>query len=431
MAIAILFVVFIVGAAFGFPLGFSLIGAGIAYLFVSGQDVGLVAAQIVSRLFASNVLIAIPLFIFAANVMNAGTITERLLDFGIACVGRVRGGLAHANILTSLVFSGMSGSAVADAAGPGKVLIAMMTREKRYPGGFACAVTAASATIGPIIPASIPLILYALVANTSVGALFLGGVVPGVMLTLSLMAVVWLISRRRKFPTEEPIPLSAYPRIVLRAIPPMLMPVILLTGIYSGITTATEAAAVAAAYALFLAIAVYRVMGLKSLFAVINDSVRTTGIVAVAISGAFIFNFAITNEQVPQALASLLAEFDLSPLGFLIVTNIAFLLLGAFFDVAVMLLVLVPLLIPTMIATGIDPVHFGVVIVFNIMIGLITPPYGLLLFVLSALTDIRQGDIVREIWPFVGALLVVLVALILIPDLVLWLPGVFGYRGLG
>ena len=172
-------------------------------------------------------------------------------------------------------------------------------------------------------------------------------------------------------------------------------------------------------------------MGLKSLFADIKDSVRTTGIVAVAISGAFIFNFAITNEQVPQALASLLAEFDLSPLGFLIVTNIAFLLLGAFFDVAVMLLVLVPLLIPTMIATGIDPVHFGVVIVFNIMIGLITPPYGLLLFVLSALTDIRQGDIVREIWPFVGALLVVLVALILIPDLVLWLPGVFGYRGLG
>ncbi len=431
MAIAILFLTFVVGAALGFPLGLSLIGSGVAYLFVSGQDVGLVLEQISSRLFASYVLIAIPLFIFAANVMNAGTITERLLEFGVACVGRVRGGLAHANILTSLVFSGMSGSAVADAAGPGKVMIEMMRRENRYPEGFAVAVTAASATIGPIIPPSIPLVLYALVANTSVGALFLGGVVPGLLLTVSLMAAVWLIARRRRFPTEAPIPWRAYPRILLRAFLPMMMPVILLTGIYTGVTTATEAAAVAAAYALILAIGVYRVIGLASLFDVLLESAKATSIVAVAVSGAFIFNFAITNEQVPALLAGLLAGAHLTPISFLIVTNIAFLILGCFFDVAVMLLVLVPLLVPTMQALGVDPVHFGVVIVFNIMIGLVTPPYGLLLFVLSSLSGVRLGTIIREVIPFLCVLLLVLVALIFVPELVLWLPGVFGYSAAG
>jgi tripartite ATP-independent transporter DctM subunit len=431
MAIAILFLTFVVGAALGFPLGLSLIGSGVAYLFASGQDVGLVLEQISSRLFASYVLIAIPLFIFAANVMNAGTITERLLEFGVACVGRVRGGLAHANILTSLVFSGMSGSAVADAAGPGKVMIEMMRRDNRYPEGFAVAVTAASATIGPIIPPSIPLVLYALVANTSVGALFLGGVVPGLLLTVSLMAAVWLIARRRRFPTEAPIPWRAYPRILLRAFLPMMMPVILLTGIYTGVTTATEAAAVAAAYALILAIGVYRVIGWASLFNVLLDSAKATSIVAVAVSGAFIFNFAITNEQVPALLASQLAGAHLTPISFLIVTNIAFLILGCFFDVAVMLLVLVPLLVPTMQALGVDPVHFGVVIVFNIMIGLVTPPYGLLLFVLSSLTDVRLGTIIREVIPFLCVLLSVLVALIFVPELVLWLPGVFGYSAAG
>lgn len=431
MALATLFLVLLAGALTGFPIGLALIGSGVAYLFASGQDVGLVLDQIGSRLFASYVLIAIPLFIFAANVMNAGTITERLLEFGVACVGRVRGGLAHANILTSLVFSGMSGSAVADAAGPGKVMIEMMRRDDRYPAGFAVAVTAASATIGPIIPPSIPLVLYALVANTSVGALFLGGVIPGLLLTVALMAVVWLVSRARAFPTEPPIHWRAYPRIIARSFLPMLMPVILLTGIYSGITTATEAAAVAAGYAMLLAIIVYRVVNWSTLYAVFLDSAKSTSIVAVAVSGAFIFNFAITNERLPQALAEILAAADLSPIAFLILTNIAFLILGCFFDVAVMLLVLVPLLVPTMHALGIDPVHFGVVIVFNIMIGLVTPPYGLLLFVLSSLTGVRLGEIIREILPFLLVLLLVLTALIFVPQIVLWLPSLFGYGTAG
>src|SRR5215813_12458353 len=233
---------FFLWAAMGMPIGFAMLASAFLYLLASGQDIGLVASQSLNGLFRSFVLLAVPLFIVAADVMNAGTINERLLKFASLCVGRIRGGLAHVTVVASMIFSGMSGSAIADAAGPGKLMIQMMLRDGRYSPGFAGAITAAAATIGPIIPPSIPMVLYAMVANTSVGYLFLGGVVPGVLMGFSLMVVVALVARRNNLPVEQPLARGAVVPILRDSIPALLLPGILLGGIYSGAVTPTEAA---------------------------------------------------------------------------------------------------------------------------------------------------------------------------------------------
>ncbi|MDQ0315196.1 TRAP transporter large permease [Amorphus orientalis] len=409
------------------PVGLAMMASGIAYLFWTDQDIGLLVDQVGGRLYASYTLIAIPMFIFAANVMNAGTITDRIVRVAAFLFGRLPGGVAHANVASSVVFSGMSGSAVADVAGPGRVMMEMMTRDGRYTPGFAGAVTAASATIGPIIPPSIPVVLYAVVSNASVGALFLGGIVPGVMMALALMAVITVLARRRGMKADPAAPLSAIGRAFLDAGLPLLMPVILLGGIYLGVTTATEAASVAALYALVLAGFVYRTLSWRGLYTILADTVRESAIVSITIAGAFIVNYAIANERFPDALAAWVLDLDLPPLAFLIVVNVLFLLLGCLLDVSVMLLVLVPLLVPAVVYSGIDLVHFGIVIIVNIMIGLATPPYGMLLFVIASVTGTDLKDIVREIWPFIGVLVAVLFLLVVFPGLVLWLPGLLGF----
>lgn len=428
-AFLLLIAIFLVAGAIGMPVAFAMLVSGIAYLFVTGQDVGLAGEQILNGLFNSFVLLAVPLFIFAANVMNAGTVSDRLLAFCLVVVGRLRGGLAHVNVVASLIFSGMSGSAIADAAGIGRVLIDMMTRGGRYSPGFAAAITAASATIGPIIPPSIPMVLYALVSDTSVGFLFLGGVLPGLIMAGFLMVGIGVIARRRDFPVEQRIAARRMPAIFGKALPPLLLPVILLGGIYGGVTTPTEAAAVAAAYALFLAGIVYRALSLRELIDLLVDSTRSTTIVALIIGGAFVFNYVIAAEQIPSVLASWLAGHEISPLVFLLLVNVLFLLFGCLLDATTMLLVLVPLLLPTCRQLGIDLVHFGVVIVVNIMIGLITPPYGVLLFVINGLTGIPLRDMIREIWPFLFILILALLTMVLLPESVLWLPRQFGYKG--
>jgi tripartite ATP-independent transporter DctM subunit len=409
------------------PIGLAMIAGGVAYLGASGQDLSLAAEQILNSLFGSFVLIAVPMFIFAANVMNAGTISERIFDFAHALVGRFRGGLAHVNVVASVIFSGMSGSAIADAVGPGMVEIEMMSKDGRYPRAFAVAVSAASATIGPIIPPSIPMLLYALVSGTSVGALFLGGVVPGLAMAAAMMLIIAWVARRRNFPLEAPLPWREFPRTFARSFLPLLMPVLLLGGIYSGAFTATEAAAVAALYALALAIFVYRALDWRGLVAILADSTRATAMVGVIICGAFVFNYALAAEQVPARVAEWFTALELGPLGFLVVANLVFLALGCLLDTTCLLLVLVPLLVPVARAVGVDLVHFGVVIVVNMMIGLLTPPYGVLLFVLSGLTGTPVRAIVRELAPFILALAMVLVLLILAPSLVLALPKLAGY----
>jgi tripartite ATP-independent transporter DctM subunit len=419
---------FLAFGAIGMPVGLAMLNAGLLYLIVSGQDVALAAEQILNGLRSSFVLLAVPLFIFSAAVMTAGTISERLLDFCLALVGRFRGGLAHVNVVASLIFSGMSGSAIADAAGIGRVIIDLMRRENRYSPGFAAAITAASATIGPIIPPSIPMVLYALVSDTSVGYLFLGGVVPGTVMAAALMATVAVIARRRRFPVEPPVPVRELPRVTLRAIPALMLPVILLGGIYGGAVTPTEAAAVAAAYALVLACFFYRALGLRRLLGVLIESTRSTGIVTLVIAGAFVFNYIIATEQIPNLLGAWLASFELDPTLFLLLVAVVFLLLGCLLDTTTMLLVLVPLILPALRAMQVDLVHFGVTITVNMMIGLITPPYGVLLFVINGLTGIPLRDMVREIWPLIGVLIAALVLMIVVPEIVLWLPRQFGYR---
>jgi tripartite ATP-independent transporter DctM subunit len=426
--LAVLIIVFAAAFLIGVPISFGMMAAGIAYLLASGQDLGLVADQVVNGLFSNYLLLAVPLFIFAANVMNAGTITERLFDVSLALVGRLRGGLGHVNVLTNLIFSGISGSAVADAAGPGVMIIKMMRAENRYSAGFAGALTAATATIGPIIPPSIPMLLYALVANASVGALFLGGVVPGFLMSVALMATIAVIARRRGYPPDRVVAMADIPRVLYRAVLPLLMPVILLGGIYSGLATPTESAAIAGLYGLILSTLIYRATGWRALMGVITETVRATGSVMFIVGSAFILNYAIAREGVPQAVAAALEAQKLSPLAFLIAVNILFLILGCFLDVTAMLLVMVPLLVPTVALLGIDVVHFGVVIVLNIMIGLITPPYGLLLFVLNGVAEVPLKDMIAEIWQFIAVLIGVLLLLVLIPDLVLWLPHQLGFK---
>jgi len=408
------------------PIGFGMLASGVAYLLVKRQDLGLVADQVLNGMYNSYVLLAVPLFIFAAAVMNSGTVSERLFEFALAIVGRLRGGLAHVNIIVSVIFSGMSGSAIADAAGPGIVSIRMMEKNG-YSAEFAGALTAASSTIGPIIPPSIPMVIYALVSSASVGALFLGGVVPGLMMAVALMLAVQFVARKRNLPREAPVPLRDFPRILVRGFLPLTLPVVLLGGIYSGVFTPTEAAAVAALYALFLAAIVYRALSWNRLFEILVESSKASASVTLIIASAFVINYAFTAEAVPALVAGWLTALQLSPLGFLIGTNILFLILGCFLDTSIMLLVLVPILLPAANLLHIDLVHFGVVLVVNMMIGLVTPPFGMLLFVINALAGVPLKGMIREAWLFIGVLLVALVLITVFPEIVLWLPHLLGY----
>lgn len=416
-------------AAIGTPIAYAIFVGALVYLGASGQDLALAGEQILAGLYQSFVLLAVPLFIVAANIMNAGTISDRLLQFCVAAVGRFRGGLGHVNVVASLIFSGMSGSAVADAAGIGKIIIDMMTRSGQYTRGYAAAITAASATIGPIIPPSIPMVLYALVSNSSIGYLFLGGILPGLLMGVVLMAMNSFISHRRDFALEEPVPLSELPRHTANAFPALLMPAILLYGIYGGVTTPTEAAAVAAAYALLLAGLFYRALSFCALYQILVDSARSSAAVGLVIGGALILNYIVASENIPDMIATSLVGLDVSPIVFLLAVNLLILVLGCVLDATTIILVIIPLFLPTCRELGIDLVHFGVVAVVNCMIGLITPPYGILLFVINAVTRIPLIEIIREIWPFLGVLVLALLALIFFPDLTLWLPRLLGYQG--
>ena len=427
LALGVLLAVLAAGVLLRVPIGFAMFASGIAYLIAKGQDLALAAEQMLTGLANSYVLLAVPLFILGANLMNAGTVSERLFDAARLFVGRLRGGLAQIDVLVSVIFSGMSGSAIADAAGPGLVTIRQMLRKPESPPGFAGAVVVASATIGPIIPPSIPMVIYALVSGASVGALFLAGVVPGLLMAAVLMITVHVIATRRQLPREEPLARGQWWPALSRGLLPLSLPVVLLGGIYSGAFTPTEAAAVAALHALVLAAVVYRALDARALFGVLLESTRSSAVITIVIAGAFVLNYAFAAEGVPKALAAWIGAMALEPWQFLLLVNAVFLVLGCFLDTAVMLLVFVPMLMPAVAALGVDPVHFGVVVIVNMMIGLVTPPFGMLLFVTNALTGIPIRDMLREGWPFLVALLVLLLAITLWPDLVLALPRAAGY----
>lgn len=413
----------------GLPVGHAMIGGSILYLYLAGMDMGTAAEQLLNGMYSSFLLLAIPLFILAAEFMNTGAIMDRLLRFCNAIVGRFPGGLALVNVVQSVIFASMSGSALADAAGSGKLMQTMMTKDGRYPRGFAAALSAVSAVIGPIMPPSIPLVLYALVSGASVGYLFLAGVVPALLLGAVQMGLIATMARRRGFPVEPHVPLRELPRVTREATPALLMPVILLGCLYSGVTTPTEAAAVAAAYALLVSALLYRSVTGRAVYGALRSSARVTVSIGMLIAGALVFNYVITVENIPRTLSALLATWELSPLAFLLIVNLLLLVLGCFLEGTTIILVILPVLLPTAQALGIDPVHFGVMAIVNIMLGLVTPPYGLLLFMMSKIAEVPLREIVREVMPFLGVMVGALAVIALAPELVLFLPKLMGYKG--
>jgi len=428
-AFALCVIVLVLLAVLGLPIGLSMLGASVFYLALKGLDLGTAAEQVLNGLYNSYVLLAVPLFILAADLMNVGSLTDRLLKFCLVLVGRFRGGLGHVNVVSNVIFAGMSGSAIADAVGIGRVIIGMMTREGRYPVAYAAAITASAAIIGPIIPPSIPMVIYALVSDASIGYLFLGGVIPGLMLGVAFMIMNSVIARRRNYPVEPPVPLRDVPKVTVSAFPALLLPFILLFGIYGGVMTPTEGAAAAAAYALLAAALIYRALTPRQLYDVLLASAKSTTSVGMLIAGALVFNYVVTVENIPTSVAHFMSGFHVSPIGYLLLINAILLVLGCLLEGTTILLIIVPIMIPTAKALGIDLVHFGVVVVLNIMIGLLTPPFGLLLFVVANMTKQPLAIIVRECAPFIFAAVVVLAICTFVPDTILWLPRLLGYKG--
>jgi tripartite ATP-independent transporter DctM subunit len=428
LAFMALIVIFVAAFALRMPIGYGLISAGIVYLLVAGESLSLVGQLMMGGFNSKFVLLAVPLFIFAAQIMNSSTVTERIFSFAFGLVGRFRGGLAQVNVLNSVIFSGMSGSAVADTGGVGVMSVKAMT-DKGYEKGFSCAVTAASSTIGPIIPPSIPMVIYASLTGTSVGLLFAGGIFPGLLLALMQMVLISVIAWRRGFPSDPWIGFTLLLTRFLRAGPALLVPVILLGGIYAGVFTPTEAAAVAASYALILAFVVYRSISISEFVSLLRLVGKQISAVSLMIGGAFIINYAVAVEGIPRVVADALLSITDDGLILLLLINLLFLVMGMFLDTIVLLLIMVPITFPIMVAAGVDPIHFGVVIVLNMMIGLSTPPFGVNLFIISQMTKTPLRNVIREIWSFIGIMVATLVILIFVPDIVLWLPRLIGYAG--
>ena len=385
----------------------------------------LIAQKTIEAIFTNGTIVAVPLFVFAANLMNSSTVTDYIFGFCDGLVGRFRGGMAHVNVLCSLVFSGMTGSAIADATGIGTMEIEVM-KKQGYDDPFSCAITAASATIGPIFPPSIPMVVYAMLTGASVGALFMGGMVPGILLALFLCVYIVFIARKRNYPRSEPIALKAYLKFLLKAIWALLTPVILLGCIYSGITTPTEAGAIAGLYTVLVSAIIYKTMGWKELKKVLFDTVKGTGGVTIMIGAASAISFIFAKEGLGVTIGNWLLTLCHSQWSFLILTNVVVLILGMFIDTSVIQLVMIPILWPVAQQLGINVVHFGLVFTFNTMLGLSTPPFGMLLFITSSTSGTPLKDVIKEIMPMIVVMLLELLLITFVPNVVLFLPKMFG-----
>ena len=377
------------------------------------------------HLIAQKTIEAVPLFVFAANLMNTSTVTDYIFGFCEGLVGRFHGGMAHVNVLNSLVFSGMTGSAIADATGMGALEIEVM-KKQGYEPEFACAMTAASATIGPIFPPSIPMVVYSMLTGASVGALFMGGMVPGIMLAVFLCVYIAIVAKKRNYPRSNAIKLKAYLKFLVKAIWALLTPVILLGCVYTGITTPTEAGAVAGLYTIIISIFLYKTLGWKDLKKILFDTVKGTGGVTIMIGAASTISFIFAKEHLGVTIGNWLLSVAGNKYSFLILVNVVVLLLGMFVDTSVIQLIMIPILWPVAQQLGIDVVHFGLIFTFNTMLGLSTPPFGMLLFITSSTSGTPLKKIIKEImWPIV-VMLIELILITFIPDIVLFLPRMCG-----
>lgn len=430
MALAVWVIVFAAVFALGYPIAFGMFISSVLYLIIAKVSLFTVMDVMVIAFENKFVLLSVPLFIFTAKVMNSSRLTDRLFDFAKVVVGPLKGGLGHVNIVASVIFAGMSGSEIADVAGLGAVEIKAM-KDAGYDGPFSCAVTCASATIGPIIPPSIPMVIYSMLSGASVGYLFLGGIVPGLILGASIMVLVTILAFKRNYPSGKWVSFRQMLVATGRSIFVILAPVILLGGIYGGIFTPTEAAAVVAVYVLVLSVFVYRSVGMKKLYKVFIDSAVSTGFVSFIMACSFIFGYVVAREEIPAMITKGFISLGLmnSRWTVLLALNILFLILGCFIDVSAILLIVVPIVLPLVQAAGIDLVHFGVVTVLNLMIALDTPPYGETTFITSAISGTPLPDVIREMIKFVAFELIALFIITYIPDTVLWIPRMAGYQG--
>ncbi len=415
---------------FGSPVIFAVGFAALAYFFVEPGMTSMLSIFAHKFFTGMDVFIwlSIPLFVIAGEIMTAIGMTDRLVNFSRLLVGRMRGGLAYVNVVGSMLFGGVSGSALADISALGPVEIEMMKKDG-YRKDFAAALTVSSAIQGPIIPPSIPLIIFSSLTNTSVAALFLAGAIPGILLGLAQMAVVFVMARMKGFPANpiSPLSLAIGVRIVLDAFWALIMPLIIMGGIISGVFTATEAAAIAVGYALLVGVLAYRNLSLKALWAILDRAARTSASVYLIVGFATIISWILANERVPTELTTLIADMDLQPWMLLLALNIFFLINGLWIGDSVQLLLFAPLFTPILVAMGVDPVHFGVIMVVNVMIGLMTPPYGLALYLGAAISREPLGAIVRQSLPFLAASLFVLLLVTYIPAISLTLPRWFGF----
>jgi tripartite ATP-independent transporter DctM subunit len=424
----VFFLCFVLTFVLKIPIGIGMMMSAIFYFLLApgpAAGIGMAANQFLSQMNVKFILIAVPLFIFAAKVMNMGEVTEMIFRFANALVGRWRGGMGHVNVVASLIFSGMTGSALADASGLGIMEIEAM-RKHGYEDGFSCGITAASATIGPVFPPSIPMVFYALLSGASIGALFMGGMIPGILLAICLMGYVAWIAKRRNYPKGERFGLKVFFIQTFKAIPALLTPIILLGGIYTGVVTPTEAGALAGAWALIISLFVYRVMGPKKLLYVLFDTAKATGVVSIIVAASFSFSYIVSIEHIPEVFSRLLLGMTENKYVLLLVVNIMFLILGMFIDVMTITLVFIPMVLPLINMLGIDLVHFGVVVVLNMMIGLSTPPFGGLLFVVAGVSGTPLHKIIRESLPMTAVMIFVLFLITYVPELVLFIPRLLG-----
>ncbi|SDK72732.1 TRAP transporter, DctM subunit [Franzmannia pantelleriensis] len=405
----------------GVPIAISLAGACLLFVVISGQVPDIVVAHRMINGIDSFPLLAIPFFIFAGSLMNNAGITERIFNFAKALMGWMRGGLGHVNVGASIVFSGMSGAAVADAGGLGTIEIKAM-KDAGYDEEFAVGITAASSTIGPIIPPSLPMVIYGVMASASVGQLFAAGLIPGLLMGAMLMGMIFIISRRRGYTADTRFSVGVLGHTFGRAVLSLMTPVIIVGGIITGVFTPTESAVAAVAYALFLGLVVYRTLNWRKLLKVSMETIETTAIILFIVASASIFAWILSSNQVTQHLVAVLGPFADSKIAVLLFSNVVLIIIGCFMETIAAITILVPVLLPMAMAVGVDPVHFGVIMVLNLMIGLLTPPVGMVLYVLSRVSNVSFERCMRGTIPFLIPLVLCLLLVTFIPAISMWLP---------
>jgi tripartite ATP-independent transporter DctM subunit len=410
----------------GVPVALALAGSSLIYVWLEGGTPLLVVVHRMVGGVDSFPLLAIPFFIMAGSLMNSAGITERIYSFALALVGWLKGGLGHVNVVGSVIFAGMSGTAVADAGGLGNIEIKAM-RDHGYDVNFSVGITGASSTIGPIIPPSLPMVIYGVMANASIGQLFAAGVIPGLLMAATMMIMVAWYAHVRGFQRDAAFRLAVLWHTFQRAFLPLLTPVLLIGGMTTGIFTPTEAAIAATFYAMFLGLFVYRTLTWRGLIKVSMETAETTAIILLIVAGASIFGYLITTTRVTDDVATIVLSITSEPWAVLLLVNIFLLIVGCFMETIAAITILVPVLLPLMDKIGVDPVHFGLIMVLNLMIGLLTPPVGMVLYILARVANISFEQATRACAPFLVPLLVTLALVTYWPDMVLWLPRVF-YR---